>query len=164
MSSKLTQQIAALRRLTTGQLRDQYAELFGELTNSCNRTWLIKRIAWRLQALAGGDLSERARQRAAELANDADLRMSAPKPKTFRVTGPRAAGIAGQSRTTGALLPGTTLTRVYKGDTLEVAVLADGFEYGGQLYRSLSAVAKAITGTHTSGSLFFRLNGQGGRR
>jgi hypothetical protein len=164
MSSKLTQHFAALRRLTTGQLRDQYAEVFGELTNTCNRAWLIKRIAWRLQALAEGDLSERARQRAAELANDADLRVSAPRPKTVRVTGPRAVGIACHSRTTGALLQGTTLTRVYKGETLEVTVLADGFQYQGQVYRSLSAVAKAITGTHTSGSLFFRLHGQGGKR
>ena len=164
MSSKLTQQIAAVRRLTIGQLREQYAEVFGERTNTCNRTWLIKRIAWRLQALAEGDLSERARQRAAELANDADLRILAPRPKSVRVIGPRVARIAGQSRTRGSLLPGTTLTRVYKGDTLEVTVLADGFQYEGQIYRSLSAVAKAITGTHTSGSLFFRLNGQGGTR
>jgi hypothetical protein len=164
MSSKLAQQIAALSRLTTGQLSDKYADVFGELTNTRNRMWLIKRIAWRLQALAEGDLSERARQRAAELANDADLRVSAPRPKTVRVTGPRTAGIACQPRTSGSLLPGTTLTRVYKGETLEVAVLADSFRYEGQVYRSLSAVAKAITGTHTSGSLFFRLNGQGGRR
>jgi hypothetical protein len=164
MPSKHTQKIAALSRLTTGQLRDKYAEVFGELTYACHRTWLVKRIAWRLQALAEGDLSERARQRAAELANDADLRLSAPRPKTIRVTGPRAVGIAGQTRLTRSLLPGTTLTRVYKGDTLEVAVLTDGFEHGGQVYRSLSAVAKAITGTHTSGSLFFRLDGQGGKR
>src|SRR5262245_8410038 len=129
MSSKLTQQIAAVRRLTIGQLREQYAEVFGERTNTCNRTWLIKRIAWRLQALAEGDLSERARQRATELANDADLRISAPRPKSVRVTGPRPPGIAGRSRTNGPLLPGTSLTRVYKGEPLTVAVLADGFQY-----------------------------------
>jgi hypothetical protein len=162
MSSKLAQEIATLRRLTAGQLRDKYAELFGEFTNSCNRAWLVKRIAWRLQALAEGDLSERASQRAVELANDADLRVSAPRPKTVRVTRPRAAGTADRARPAGTLLPGTTLIRVYKGETLEVTVLADGFECGGHIYRSLSAVAKAITGTHTSGSLFFRLNGQGG--
>jgi hypothetical protein len=164
MSSKLTQGIAALRRRTTGELRDKYAELFGELTNSCNRVWLVKRIAWRLQALAEGDLSERARQRAAELAKDADLRVSAPRPKTVRITQPRAAGTTDRARAAGTLLPGTTLTRLYKGETLEVTVLANGFECGGHVYRSLSAVAKAITGTHTSGSLFFRLNGQGGTR
>jgi hypothetical protein len=61
-------------------------------------------------------------------------------------------------------LPGTILTRWYKGQTLKVQVLRHGFEYQGQVYKSLSAVAKAITGSHTSGFLFFRgaLTGRGG--
>jgi hypothetical protein len=163
MSVKLKHEIGALRRLTTGQLRDKYADMFGELTNTRNRAWLIKRVAWRLQALAEGDLSERARQRAAELANDADLRLSAPKPKSVQVTRPRAAGTADSPGRSG-LLPGTTLTRLYKGEPVEVKVLGDGFEFDGRVYRSLSGVAKAITGTHTSGLLFFHLNGQGERR
>ena len=54
---------------------------------------------------------------------------------------------------------GTVITRVYKGETLQVKVLADGFEFEGEVYPSLSAVAKRITGSHTSGFLFFRLNG-----
>src|SRR5262249_50154246 len=61
------------------QLRLRYAAVFGETTNANNRTWLVKKIAWRRQALAEGDLSERARQRAAELAHDADLRANPPK-------------------------------------------------------------------------------------
>ena len=67
-------EVAALQRMTAKQLRDKFAEVFGETTNANNRAWLVKRIAWRLQALAEGDLSERARRRAAELARDADLR------------------------------------------------------------------------------------------
>jgi hypothetical protein len=59
-------------------------------------------------------------------------------------------------------LPGTILTRWYKGKTLSVQVLRHGFEYQGQVYKSLSAAAKAITGSHTSGYLFFRLAGKGG--
>jgi hypothetical protein len=59
-------------------------------------------------------------------------------------------------------LPGTVLTRWYKGKTLSVQVLRHGFEYQGQVYKSLSAAAKAITGSHTSGYLFFRLAGKGG--
>jgi hypothetical protein len=54
-------------------------------------------------------------------------------------------------------LPGTVLTRDYKGQTVQIRVLENGFEYDGEVYRSLSAVAKAITGTHTNGYLFFRL-------
>ncbi|HEV3436990.1 MAG TPA: DUF2924 domain-containing protein [Gemmata sp.] len=64
----VVQEIAALQRMTTKQLRERYAEVFGETTTANNRTWLFRRIAWRLQALAEGDLSERARARAVELA------------------------------------------------------------------------------------------------
>ena len=61
-------------------------------------------------------------------------------------------------------MAGTVLTRQYKGRLIEVTVLREGFEYEGETYASLSAVAKAITGSHTSGFLFFRLNGKGGRK
>jgi transposase len=61
------QHLAALRHTTPQQHRARHAELFGELPSSRNRAWLLKRLAWRVQALAEGDLSERARQRAAEL-------------------------------------------------------------------------------------------------
>src|SRR5438067_854999 len=74
--------IAGLERLTMAGLRARYAELFGERTAVKNRTWLLRRVAWRLQCLAEGDLSERARQRAAELAGDADLRTTVPRVKT----------------------------------------------------------------------------------
>src|SRR6266516_544757 len=74
--------IAGLQRLTMPELRARFAELFGETTAAKNRTWLLRRVAWRLQALAEGDLSERARQRAAELASDADLRTTLPRVKT----------------------------------------------------------------------------------
>ncbi len=57
--------------------------------------------------------------------------------------------------------PGTVLTRPYKGGTIQVQVLAHGFEYDGKVYRSLSAVAKAVTGSHCNGFLFFRLNTHG---
>src|SRR2546429_4914144 len=71
--------IAELQRLNMHQLRLCYAELFGETTSAKNRTWLLRRVAWRLQSLAEGDLSDRARQQATELANDADLRITAPR-------------------------------------------------------------------------------------
>jgi hypothetical protein len=69
----IVNEVAALERLSVGQLRQLFAELFDEATNASNCTWLIKRIAWRMQALAEGDLSERARRRATELARDADV-------------------------------------------------------------------------------------------
>jgi hypothetical protein len=73
MDAQTQQQVLALERLGIAALRQRYADVFGEATRVANKAWLIKRIAWRLQALAEGDLSERARKRAAELADDAVL-------------------------------------------------------------------------------------------
>jgi hypothetical protein len=74
MSANIAKEVAALGRLTVKDLRAKHLEVFGEATRSGNKDWLRKRIAWRIQANASGDLSERARRRADELANDADLR------------------------------------------------------------------------------------------
>jgi hypothetical protein len=157
-------EVATLRHLTVGQLRQRFAEVFGDATAASNRTWLIKRIAWRLQALAEGDLSQRARQRAAELANDADLRLNPPRAKPAVVPLEPAAVPAPPDRRLPP--PGTILLRPYQGRQLQVQVLADGFAFNGAVYPSLSAVAKAITGTHCNGFHFFRraLCGQGGGR
>ena len=59
--------------------------------------------------------------------------------------------------------PGTILTRSYKGTTIRVQVLEKGFAYEGELYKSLSAVAKAVTGSHCNGFLFFQLNTKNGK-
>ena len=164
MRVNVGKEVAALERLTTKELRARYAEVFDDQTNANNKAWLIKRIAWRLQALAEGELSQRARQRAAELANDADLRLSPPK-----VVG---AGPSDRTKRAARHLrpddrlppPGTVLTRLYKGETLQIQVLPRGFEFQGDLYQSLSAVAKAITGQHCNGFLFFRLGQEGAAR
>jgi Protein of unknown function (DUF2924) len=142
-----------LQRLTLNELRDKYAEVHGEPTRTGNRTWLIRRIAWRLQALAEGDLSARARQRAAELAHDADLRVLAPR--ATQTAADTAQTPTARGKVDPRLRPGTVLTRVYKGQTLQVHVRADGFEFAGTRYSSLSAVAKAVTGSHWNGRLFF---------
>ncbi len=162
MPSNVGRELANLQRLTVSQLQDRYAEVFGEPARTNNRAWLLKRVAWRMQALAEGDLSERARQRAAELANDADLRLNPPRLGPPEAPPERTCTTALDTRPDGRLpLPGTIITRVYKGRTLQVQVLPQGFEFEGQVYRSLSAVAKAITGSHCNGFLFFRLNANG---
>jgi hypothetical protein len=164
---RVAQQVAALARMSAKALRARYREVFGEEAKTGNAAWLRKRIAWRLQSLAEGDLSQRARQRAGELANDADLRMNAPVVKAVVVgsthPAPRLAALPAEAEeprqqpvSDGRVAPvGTVLTRAYKGKTLQVKVLADGFEYEGQKYTSLSALAKVITGNHCNGPAFF---------
>ena len=164
MHVNVAKEVAALEAMSVGELRVKYAQVFGEGTRAGNKVWLVRRIVWRLQALAEGDLSERARRRAAELAQDADLRLSPPRVAKDAPVSANGNGKANHREPTDHRLPlpGTILTRWYKGNTLRVQVLPYGFEYQGQVYKSLSAAAKAITGSHTSGYLFFRLEGKGG--
>src|SRR5678816_1818443 len=72
--------LAELARMTPAQLRAKYLEVFGEPSRSGNKDFLFKRVAWRIQALAEGGLSERARRRAEELARDTDIRLTIPRP------------------------------------------------------------------------------------
>ena len=114
-----------------------------------------------MQALAEGDLSERARQRAAELIADADLRLSAPRAEQSSSNPARAHVPALRMPVDDRPRPGTILTRRYKGRSLQVEVLEHGFAFDGQVFRSLSAVAKAVTGSHCSGHFFFGLTEKG---
>lgn len=161
----VAQELTELERLTVDQLRGKYADVFGEATNGRHKEWLIKRIVWRLQANAEGGLSERARQRAMEIANDADLRTTPPRPRksTPDATDRTVVRPVKLQRNT-EILSGTVLQRAYKGQTIRVAVLAVGFEYAGQRYKSLTAVAKAVTGKHWNGFHFFGLRGNGAKR
>lgn len=81
--TKTANDLAALKVMTPKQLRERYAELYGEPSRSGNKQWLIRRCAWRIQALAEGGLSERAERRARQLARDQDLRVIPPKDLTM---------------------------------------------------------------------------------
>lgn len=165
MSLNVGMMVSALRRMTVKELQRKYAEVHGEPTRSHHKDQLIRRIAWRMQALAEGDLPERShhiRERAREIANDADLRTRAPAPAPGTSTATKATGRA----TTAHIdvpadarlpMPGALLTRQYRGRTIQVRVLRNGFDHEGTVYRSLSAVAQAITGAHWNGYLFFGL-------
>ena len=156
MDPKIAMEMSRHPYMTVQALRLHYAELFGEWTGAGNKDWLIKRIAWRLQALAEGDLSERARRRAAELARDADLRLNPPPRQATTTMAPPEPDSAPAPVDRRLPPPGTILTRPYKGQLVQVHVLTDGFAYAGRVYASLSAVAKAITGSHCNGFHFFR--------
>jgi len=156
MSLNVGKELAALKAMTVPELRARYDEVFGEECRARHKEFLWKRIIWRMQANEEGGLSERARRRAEELANDADLRMYAPRTRASRSVGTTTGRLAAfdDSRVP---LPGTELTRPYKGRLIQVLVREKGFEYEGTVYRSLSAVAQAVTGSHWSGHLFFNL-------
>jgi hypothetical protein len=157
MALNITKEHAALKKMTVTELRRKYAEVFGEPTRSHHREFLVRRIAWRLQAQEEGDISERARKRASEIANDADLRTRPPDTE-HEPAGPVVTGRIRLAPHDDRLpLPGALLTREYRGRRIDVRVLPKGFEYEGEVYRSLTAVAKAVTGSHWNGHLFFNL-------
>jgi hypothetical protein len=158
MGLNVGKEIADLKQMAVPELREKYHAVFGEPTRAGNKDWLFKRIAWRIQALAEGDLSERARKRAAEIARDADIRMTMPKPpKTSPGAEIRTAAAPVPLGDNRLPTPGTVLTRTYRGRAYEVTVLPKGFEYDGEVYRTLSAIAKKITGSYWNGFLFFGL-------
>lgn len=162
-------ELAALDRMTTGELADRYRELHGQPCRTRHRTYLIRKNAWRIQAKAEGDLSERARQRAAELADDADVRVMAPKTlicppqvgDTATITQPAPTG-ADRPNDPRLPPPGAAIVRQYKGRTIRAVVLEDGqgFECNGERFRTLTALTKKITGSHMNGFRFFRLGAQ----
>ena len=161
-TENVKQQIALLDRMTVGQLQKRYAEVFDEPARSGNRQWLLRRVAWRIQAIAEGDLAtraiERCREHAHELARDADLRLRPPDAPVARdQNGTVVTGKITVRRDERIPPPGTVLRRVFKGHDYHVTVLPEGFEFDGVVYRSLSAVAHAITGSHWNGMYFFGL-------
>jgi len=158
MKKETIEGVQNLHTLTVGALKRKYAEVFGEETRSNNKDYLRKKIAWRLQSLDEGGLSERARKRAEELANDSDIRMRAPKTKSVNLDATLSETVTFQTNSKSAdLLPGMTLKRVYKNQTLLVTVTEKGLLFNGKTYRSLSAIAKEVTGSLWNGRLFFGL-------
>ena len=154
-------EIEELRTLSMPALRAKFQELFGVATRSSNRQHLFRRIAWRLQARAEGDVTQRARRRAAELADDAEIRLRAPKEFISQLSSQEPAWARQHPFRPDRLLPpaGTVLTRNYRGKAIVVHVGANGFEYEGRHYHSLSAIAREVTGTRWNGLAFFHVTG-----
>ena len=161
--AKVQKELDALEHMTTAELVEKYQELHGHTCRTRHRRYLIRKVAWRIQANAMGGLSERARKRAEELANDADVRVMAPKTVLGPNEGPGhtvAATVRDeQPRDPRLPSPGTAIIRQYKGRTIRVIVLDDGegFEWEGERYRTLTAIARKVTGGHINGFRFFRL-------
>ena len=164
----LIRQIAELKEMPLDALRERYREVFGEEPTIANKDHLWKRIAYRLQEIKHGGLSPEARARLEEMMPVApEMCLRSRTRRKTRAGQAAAAGTApGPPRDPRLPAPGTVLTRRYNGVEYRVTVLDAGFEYAGRTYRSLSAVAREITGTAWNGYGFFALQRRktGGRR
>jgi Protein of unknown function (DUF2924) len=159
-------EIERLRRATVGELRMKYCEIFGQPSRSNHKQFLFRRIAWRLQAMAYGELSEQARQRALALAQDVDLRIKAPQHlvgATEQILQPTLTSRRRSGRDERLPPQGSVLRREFKGQLIVVLVLPDGFQYQDRFYRSLSAIARQVSGTAWNGYDFFHLKASAGK-
>ena len=117
MVLNIGKEVAALKRMALAQLRGRYAEVTGEETRCRHKDSLVRRIAWRLQVTEAGDLSERARRRAKELAQGADVRLTPPRELADPANGCRQTGTIFLSQDDRLPMPGAVIVREYKGET-----------------------------------------------
>lgn len=140
MEPTILEQIAALQKMPLQTLRQRWKALFGTDAPAYSTEHMVRRLAYRLQELHYGGMSDVAMRRLAEAAENGH---DACRRRKRRAT---------------ELSPGTRLIRPWRGQRHEVTVCHDGwFEYAEKRFRTLSAIAKAISGQHCSGPRFFGL-------
>ncbi len=162
-AAAIADELAALATMTVGELAEKYREIFGESTRTRNKQYLRKRIAWRIQERAEGGLSPRALERIEQLAPLAPVRWRQPVARKDGVAAP-VIPMTSAARDLRLPPPGTVVVRIYGDVEHRVTVLADGFEYKGERHRSLSKIARLITGTPWNGFLFFFGRAHGSRK
>ena len=144
MEMTVLQELAELQDMPHAALKDRWRSLYGTEPPAYKRQHMVRRLAYRVQELAYGGLSDETKAELERIAEEDErqrqgARAERRKPKD---THP---------------LPGTRLVREWKGRRHEVTAIEGGFEYDGRRYKSLSAIAKAITEAHWSGPQFFGL-------
>ena len=152
MKEPILVQIMTLKNQPLETLKTRYSELFpGDAPPSNNKVFIWRKIAYRLQEIEYGGLSADTQGRISELIERYD-------PVNNKRLRPQSSPVQEQAvgRDTRLPIPGAIIRKEYKGQVLEVKVLEKGFEYLGKTYRTLSAVAKAVTGDHWNGYLFFK--------
>jgi hypothetical protein len=147
MSETVLARLAALKTTPTPALKQQWRDLFGKEPPPYNRRFLESRLAYRIQELAYGGLKPETIERLKALGEQLDGGNIAVRKK----------------RADDRPIAGTRLIREWQGVEHCVTVLHDGYEYSGRPHKSLSAIARAITGTHWNGWVFFGLKNWRGR-
>jgi hypothetical protein len=132
-------QLAALKTMSVKQLREKWAMLFATPPVSYSRSNLEMRISYRIQELSYGGLPRETRRMLDALADEVEGKA----PLRANISDPRSP------------VTGTRFVREWNGVEHTVTVLGDGFEWEGRTYKSLSAIARAITGVQWNGWRFF---------
>lgn len=154
----LKAEINLLFNMSVNELRAKYREVLGFCTNSRNRDFLVRKIAWKIQSDVFGGITERMREKAYEIADFSRLRVrDTIIPKAAFSEGtcpPKKIALKHDPR-----LPmcGALLSRTYRGRRIVVKVLDDAFEFEGRRYSALSGIARDVTGTNWNGFKFFNL-------
>jgi len=148
-TSTIAAEVAALQRMPAAELARRYSQLFGREPRVRNAAWLRRQVGWKLQERALGGLGDRAKARLDALVAATDLPVGNASMSRPRPLPPRS--------TTNMPVVGTTLVREYRGQQIRVEVAEGCYIWNGVPYRSLSAVAKSVTGSAWSGALFFGL-------
>jgi len=149
--NSVLRQLATLQTLTLEQLREKWLDLYGSDPPRYKRQFLIKRLAYRIQELFYGGLSETAKARLWQIAQDDPVATVEGK-------------VSEERKSKENILPGTRCVQVWNDRRYEVTVRENGFEYDGRIFRSLSAVAREITGTRWNGKVFFGLKKSYGKK
>jgi hypothetical protein len=149
-------QIMELKEKTLGELKAKYEELFpGQNAPSNNKVFLWRKIAYRLQEQTYGGISAETQSKIQQLIQQYDpINNKALRPNLAAENQSKKNNLSRDKRLP---IPGTVITKEYKGISLQVKVLDTGFEYNSKIHKTLTAIAKEITGAHWNGYLFFNL-------
>ena len=149
--NSVLRQLATLQNMTLEQLREKWLDLYGSDPPRYKKQFLVKRLAHRIQELFYGGLSESAKTRLRQIAQDDPVATVERK-------------VPEERKSNENILPGTRFVRVWNDRRYEVVAREKGFEYDGRIFRSLSAVAREITGTRWNGKVFFGLKKTYGKK
>lgn len=149
-------QIMALREKCLDELKTKYEELSpGQKAPSNNKIFMWRKIAYRLQELEYGGISAETQGKIQQLIQQYDpINNKALRPDSMPEIKPKKSDLSRDKRLP---IPGTVITKEYKGMSLKIKILESGFEYNNKVYKSLTAIAKEVTGAHWNGYLFFNL-------